>query len=355
LVSNVLNCAEAAVTVPVERAVVLKDGANIADVWIELTMSLSVVIVLIDAAAAVYAPDAVVVVATIELPYTVSFMRVDPCRIVDPVFVNVLGPHTTIEYVLIVLASIVAVEIVFVNTVLAVTRSVTCIEETRPEAASRFVVMTWFAMAISNDTEFTWTAPVERDATVAVVISAVIAFKDDITNWLTVTVLGTRSPIVAVCVESVSVYRFVKNASCPYNLPEDIFDVVIDCIVADWAVRRPVDSVSKKPAPTFTVRITSATTESDVVLTEGTMTVFTNRFPVDREFSLKKETSAMPPVATVVEMLLPYARGAVIKLVINVPVESEVVDIFSIRATGARVIPVDTVTTNPVLMVAILA
>jgi hypothetical protein len=136
-------------------------------------------------------------------------------------------------------------------------------------------------------------------------------------------------------------------------VPEDTLEVVIDCIEADWAVRRPVDSISKNPEPTFPVRISSATTESDVVLTEGTMTVFTNRFPVDSEVRLKKETSAMPPVATVVEMLLPYARGAVIKLVINVPVESKAVDTCSMRATGVRVIPVDTVVTEPVLMVAI--
>jgi hypothetical protein len=118
-------------------------------------------------------------------------------------------------------------------------------------------------------------------------------------------------------------------------MPEDTFDVVIDCIVADCAVRIPVDRVSKNPEPTFPERISPATTESDVVLTEGTMTVFTNRFPVDRAFGLKKETSAMPPVATVVEMLLPYARGAVIKFVASVPVESKAVDTFSMRATGA--------------------
>lgn len=87
-------------------------------------------------------PDAVVVVATMELPYTVSFIRVDPCKIVEPTFVRVLGPHTTIEYVLIVLASIEAVEIVFVYRLFTVRRSVTCMEETRPEAASRFVVVT---------------------------------------------------------------------------------------------------------------------------------------------------------------------------------------------------------------------
>jgi hypothetical protein len=124
---------------------------------------------------------------------------------------------------------------------------------------------------------------------------------------------------------------------------------------ADCAMRRPVDNVSKNPEPTFPVRISSTTTERDVVLTEGIMIVFTIRLPVERALSLKKETSAIPPVATVVEILLPYAREAVIRFVVVVPVESEVVDTVSMRATEARVIPVDTVATEPVLMVAIAA
>ncbi len=159
--------------------------------------------------------------------------------------------------------------------------------------------------------------------------------------------------MVAVCVESVLVYRFVKDTACPYTTPEDMLEAVIDCIVADCAVRRPVDSVSKNPEPTFPVLISSATIERDVVLTAGMMIEFTTRFPVDRAFGLKKEMSAMPPVATVVEMLLPYARGVVIKFATSVPVESEIVETFSMRATGARVIPVETVATEPVLMVAI--